>query len=155
MAFNWTDISNNEVANSVRTKLNALGTSYANNSEVIDNLDTQVNGVVSDITTINGKLQTLNSMMSISTNVSCPVAQWTTDSAKTYEDYPYKADLYIQGVTSDMIPLVNFAATEQVNGNFVGSESATNIVTIWAKEIPSGDFTIPNIVLMKGVDING
>ena len=30
MAFNWTDISNNEVANSVRTKLNALGTSYAN-----------------------------------------------------------------------------------------------------------------------------
>ena len=155
MAFNWTNISNNEVANSVRTKLNALGTSYANDSGVIDDLNIQVNSVVSDITTINGKLQTLNSMMSISTNVSCPVAQWAEDSAKIYEDYPYKADLYIQGVTSDMVPLVNFNASDQASGNFIGADSGTNIVTIWAKEIPSGDFIIPNIVLMKGVDING
>lgn len=149
MAFNWTNISNNEVANSVRTKLNALGTSYANNSAVIDDLNTQVNGVVSDITTINGKLQTLNSMMSISTNVSCPVAQWTTDSAKTYEDYPYKADLYIQGVTSDMVPLVNFNASDQASGNFIGADSGTNIVTIWCKDKPSETLTIPNVVLLK------
>lgn len=149
MAFNWTNISNNEVANSVRTKLNALGTSYANNSGVIDNLNTQVNDVVSDITTINGKLQTLNSMMSISTNVSCPVAQWTTDSAKTYEDYPYKADLYIQGVTSDMVPLVNFNASDQASGNFIGADSGTNIVTIWCKDKPSETLTIPNVVLLK------
>ena len=153
MAFNWTNISNNEVANSVRTKLNALGTSYANNSGVIDNLNTQVNGVVSDITTINGKLQTLNSMMSISTNVSCPVAQWTTDSAKTYEDYPYKADLYIQGVTSDMVPLVNFNASDQASGNFIGADSGTNIVTIWCKDKPSETLTIPNVVLLKEVKV--
>ena len=149
MAFNWTDISNNEVANSVRTKLNALGTSYANNSGVIDDLNTQVNGAVSDIATINGKLQTLNSMMSISTNVSCPVAQWTTDSAKTYEDYPYKADLYIQGVTSDMVPIVNFNASDQASGNFIGADSGTNIVTIWGKNKPSETLTIPNVVLLK------
>ena len=153
MAFNWTNISNNEVANSVRTKLNALGTSYANDSGVIDDLNTQVNGAVSDIATINGKLQTLNSMMSISTNVSCPVAQWTTDSAKTYEDYPYKADLYIQGVTSDMVPLVNFNASDQASGNFIGADSGTNIVTIWCKDKPSETLTIPNVVLLKEVKV--
>lgn len=136
MAFNWTDISNNEVANSVRTKLNALG-----------------NGVVSETTIINGKLQTLNSMMSISTNVSCPVAQWTTDSAKTYEDYPYKADLYIQGVTSGMVPLVNFNASDQASGNFIGADSGTNIVTIWCKDKPSETLTIPNVVLLKEVKV--
>lgn len=155
MAFSWTDISNNEVASSVRTKLNTLGSDYANNSSTIDDLNTQVNLIDSKIVTINGNLQILNSMMSISTNVSCPVAQWATDTAQTYEDYPLKADLYIQGVTSDMVPIVNFAATEQVSGNFIGAESATNVVTIWAKETPSGDFTIPNIVLLKGVTING
>lgn len=88
------------------------------------------------------------------TNVSCPLSAWVSDTT-TYANYPFKANLTVTGATADYIPLVNFAPTEQESGNFVGSESATNIVTIWAKEIPSADFTIPNVVLMKGVSISG
>jgi len=157
MAFNWNNINNNEGAKSVRTKLNSLGADYANSSTTTEtqltSLNTNVENLNTQITTINGTLQTLNSMMSISTNVSCPVAQWATDTAKTYENFPYKADLYISGVTAEMVPIVNFAATEQESGNFTGSESATNVVSIWAKEIPSEAITIPNIVLLKAVSV--
>lgn len=142
MAFTWSNIINNENAKSIRNKLNALGTDYATTEQ---NINTQ-------IITINGALQKLNAMMSISTNVNCPVAQWAEDAAKTYENFPYKADLYIAGVTADMVPIVNFAATEQESGNYTGSESTTNVVSIWAKEIPSAALTIPNIVLLKAVN---
>ncbi len=157
MAFNWSNINNNEGAGSVRSKLNSLGTDYASTSAAtstqLTNLNSNVQNINTQIVTINGELQTLNSMMSISTNVNCPVAQWAEDAAKTYENFPYKADLYIAGVTADMVPIVNFAATEQEGGNFTGSESATNVVSIWAKEIPSGAITIPNIVLLKAVTV--
>ena len=115
------------------------------NKQNDENINTQ-------IIAINGVLQKLNAMMSISTNVSCPVAQWAEDAAKTYENFPYKADLYIAGVTADMVPIVNFAAAEQESGNYIGSESTTNVVSIWAKEIPSAALTIPNIVLLKAVN---
>lgn len=145
MAFTWSNINNNENAKSIRNKLNALGTDYATTEHSVQNINTQ-------IIAINGVLQKLNAMMSISTNVSCPVAQWAEDAAKTYENFPYKADLYIAGVTADMVPIVNFAATEQESGNYTGSESTTNVVSIWAKEIPSAALTIPNIVLLKAVN---
>lgn len=153
MAFTWTDIQNNEGAGSVRGKLNALGADYANTSTSIDGLSTSINVINAQLTTINGSLQTLNSMLSISNNVSCPVAQWEEDSEKTYADFIYKADLFISGVTSDMVPFVNFSATEQESGNFIGATSGTNIVTIWANDKPSSDFIIPNIVLLKSVSV--
>lgn len=142
MAFTWSNINNNENAKSIRNKLNALGTDYATTEQ---STSTQLNS-------LNNSVQKLNAMMSISTNVSCPVAQWAEDAAKTYENFPYKADLYIAGVTADMVPIVNFAATEQESGNYTGSESTTNVVSIWAKEIPSAALTIPNIVLLKAVN---
>lgn len=157
MAFTWSNIQNNEGAGSVRGKLNALGTDYATTSTSqqtsIDGLSSSVNTINEQLTTINGSLQTLNSMLSISNNVSCPVAQWEEDVAQTYEGFIYKADLYITGVTSDMVPFVNFAASEQESGNFIGATSGTNIVTIWASDKPSADFTIPNIVLLQSVSV--
>ena len=156
MAFTWSNINNNENAKSIRNKLNALGADYAtteqNTSTQLNSLNNSVQNINTQIIAINGVLQKLNAMMSISTNVSCPVAQWAEDAAKTYENFPYKADLYIAGVTADMVPIVNFAATEQESGNYTGSESTTNVVSIWAKEIPSAALTIPNIVLLKAVN---
>lgn len=152
MAFTWSNINNNENAKSIRNKLNALGTDYATTSTQLNSLNNSVQNINTQIIAINGVLQKLNAMMSISTNVSCPVAQWAEDTAKTYENFPYKADLYIAGVTADMVPIVNFAATEQESGNYTGSESTTNVVSIWAKEIPSVTLTIPNIVLLKAVN---
>lgn len=157
MAFTWSNIQNNEGAGSVRTKLNNLGTDYATTSSSIstsiDGLSTSVSTINGEITTINGTLQALNTMVSISNDVSCPVSQWAEDMAKTYDEYTYKADLYIQGITDEMVPFVNFSATEQASGNYIGAESNTNIVSIWAKDMPSADFTIPNIVFIKSATI--
>lgn len=145
MAFTWNEIQNNEKAQLVRSKLNALGEKMATESQRVDELQ-------NDMNVIKPKVESLDAMVMIAQNISCPVAQWYDDSVQTYGDYPYKADLYIQGVTSDMVPIVNFAAAEQESGNYTGSESTTNVVSIWAKEIPSAALTIPNIVLLKAVN---
>lgn len=145
MAFTWNEIKNNEKAQLVRSKLNTLGEKMATESQRVDELQ-------NDMNVIKPKVESLDAMVMIAQNISCPVAQWYDDSVQTYGDYPYKADLYIQGVTADMVPIVNFAATEQESGNYTGSESTTNVVSIWAKEIPSAALTIPNIVLLKAVN---
>lgn len=151
MAFTWTDIQNNENALSVRTKLNSLGTQISTDSSRIDTNTSTISTISSEVDTIQTQVTNLNTMVTIAQNISCPVSQWSSDTSSTYTDYPYKADLYISGTTSSMVPIVNFSATDQASGNYIGAESGTNIVTIWAKEIPSGTLTIPNIVLLKGV----
>lgn len=145
MAFTWNEIQNNEKAQLVRSKLNALGEKMATESQRVDELQ-------NDMNVIKPKVESLDAIVMIAQNISCPVAQWAEDAAKTYENFPYKADLYIAGVTADMVPIVNFAATEQESGNYMGAESTTNVVSIWAKEIPSAALTIPNIVLLKAVN---
>lgn len=145
MAFTWNEIQNNEKAQLVRSKLNALGGKMAAESQRVDELQ-------SDMNVIKPKVESLDAMVMIAQNISCPVAQWAEDAAKTYENFPYKADLYIAGATADMVPIVNFAAAEQESGNYTGSESTTNVVSIWAKEIPRAALTIPNIVLLKAVN---
>ena len=145
MAFTWNEIKNNEKAQLVRSKLNTLGEKMATESQRVDELQ-------NDMNVIKPKIESLDAMVMIAQNISCSVAQWAEDAAKTYENFPYKADLYIAGVTADMVPIVNFAAAEQESGNYTGSESTTNVVSIWAKEIPSAALTIPNIVLLKAVN---
>lgn len=142
MAFTWNDIQNNENALSIRNKLNTLGATVSSESQTTDALEAGVG----ELTT---KVIALQQVVKVATNIECPVAQWYDDSVLTYAEYPYKADLYISGVTADMIPLVNFNATDQASGNFIGADSATNVVTIWAKDKPSSTMTIPNVVLLK------
>lgn len=148
MAFVWRDIQNNESARSVRNKLNELGNGLKTETESITNT------LNSEVGIINGKLKTLTQMVSIATNVTCRSNQWVEDTSYTYTEYPYKAVLSVQGVTSDMIPFVNFDANEQESGEFIGSESGSGTITIWAKNQPS-DLIIPNIVLIKAVNIDG
>ena len=148
MAFVWRDIQNNESARSVRNKLNELGNGLKTETESITNT------LNSEVGIINGKLKTLTQMVSIATNVTCRSHQWVEDTSYTYTEYPYKAVLSVQGVTSDMIPFVNFDANEQESGEFIGSESGSGTITIWAKNQPS-DLIIPNIVLIKAVNIDG
>lgn len=148
MAFVWRNIQNNESARSVRNKLNELGNGLKTETESITNT------LNSEVGIINGKLKTLTQMVSIATNVTCRSNQWVEDTSYTYTEYPYKAVLSVQGVTSDMIPFVNFDANEQESGEFIGSESGSGTITIWAKNQPS-DLIIPNIVLIKAVNIDG
>lgn len=148
MAFVWRNIQNNESARSVRNKLNELGNGLKTETESITNT------LNSEVEIINGKLKTLTQMVGIATNVTCRSNQWVEDTSYTYTEYPYKAVLSVQGVTSDMIPFVNFDANEQESGEFIGSESGSGTITIWAKNQPS-DLIIPNIVLIKAVNIDG
>ena len=124
MAFNWTNISNGEAAISVRNKINSLGTVCTKTAQMIN----------------------------IVTDIICPVSQWQTDTQSTYNEFPYKADLSIQGVTANDIPIVNFAPEQQISGNFIGAVSGAGIITIWAREIPATSFIIPNITILREVE---
>lgn len=146
MAFYWSNIENKEKASSVREKINELGVAYSSTSSDVETLQT-------DSYNISNSLTKLNKMVSISTNVSCPLANWQTDSDKTYINYPYKIDISVSGVTASMVPIVNLDIEQQESGNFCGAQTSAGIVTIWAKLLPEADFTIPNIVFLTMVTL--
>lgn len=146
MAFYWTDIENKEKASSVRGKINELGAACSSTSDDIVILQNEA-------VKIENSLTKLNKMVSISTNVSCPLDNWQIDSDKTYTNYPYKIDISVSGVTASMVPIVNFDTEQQESGNFCGAQTGAGIVTIWAKLLPEADFTIPNIVFLTMVTL--
>ena len=156
MASTWTNIQNNEVASSVRLKINTLGANYAASTKTIDTMNSSITTINSDISTINTQintLKTLSGMVGISTNIACAASAWAKDTSATYADYKYKATITISGVTSAMVPFVNYDKAQQESGIFTGVESGTNSVVLYAKEQPTADFTIPNIVFIKAVAV--
>ena len=62
--------------------------------------------------------------------------------------FPYKADIAITGITTDDYPVVSFAATEAMSGNY-SSECATGsgTLTIYAKTAPSAAITITYMII--------
>ena len=75
---------------------------------------------------------------------------WISDA--TYTDYPYKADIPCEGVTADYVADVIFALKEATSDKFAPvTLTGDGIVTIYAKEIPSADITIPTIKCEKVV----
>lgn len=73
---------------------------------------------------------------------------WTADN--TYSDFPYKADISCSGVTSDYYCEVVFNVTEAISGNYAPvCLSDSNIVRIYAVEIPQSSITIPTIKCSK------
>lgn len=156
MASTWTNIQNNEVASSVRLKINTLGGNYAKTTQDVDTINTKITTINSNISTINTQintLKTLSGMVGISTSVACGASLWTKDTSAEYEDYAYKATITISGVTDVMVPFVCYDKAQQESGIFTGVESGANSVTIYAKEKPTADFTIPNIVFVKSVSV--
>lgn len=74
-------------------------------------------------------------------------ATFTSDT--TYEDYPYKADIPCEGVTTDYIPTVNLSMEDATSGNISPiAVSGDDIVTIYSSENTS--ITIPTILCTKG-----
>lgn len=74
-------------------------------------------------------------------------ATFTSDA--TYEDYPYKADIPCEGVTTDYIPTVNLSMEDATSGNISPiAISGDGIVTIYSSENTS--ITIPTILCTKG-----
>lgn len=83
------------------------------------------------------------------TNVTIAPEVFVSDT--TYVDYPYRANLALNGVISSMIPEVIFGMTEAISGNFAPVvESYDGGVYIYASSVPESAITIPTIILWRG-----
>ena len=82
-------------------------------------------------------------------NVSVEVADFVAD--ETYEDFPFRASVPLEGVIESMIPEVIFGLLDATSGNFAPvSESYNGGVHLYASDIPEADATIPVIICWKG-----
>lgn len=83
-------------------------------------------------------------------SVEVASAAWSSDA--TYAAFPYSATITASGVTSDMVPEVNFGLTEAASGNFAPvALSGSGTIKIYAAVAPSATITIPSITCVKAV----
>lgn len=83
-------------------------------------------------------------------SVAVASAAWSSD--ETYAAFPYSATITASGVTSDMVPEVNFGLTEAVSGNFAPvALSGSGTIKIYAASAPSAEITIPSITCVEAV----
>lgn len=69
----------------------------------------------------------------------------------TYEDYPFRASVALEGAISSMIPEVVFGLVDATSGNFAPVvESYNGGVYLYASDIPETDITIPVILMWRG-----
>ena len=81
-------------------------------------------------------------------NVSVYTSAFAANS--TYEDYPYRAALMLEGVTASMIPEVIFGIADAASGNYApGAESYAGGIYIYAAEVPESALTLPTILCWR------
>lgn len=69
----------------------------------------------------------------------------------TYEDYPFRASVALEGVLESMIPEVIFSMADAISGNFAPvAESYNGGVYLYAADKPEGNIVIPTIICWKG-----
>ena len=96
------------------------------------------------------KLSSLNAALIVQNSVSVATSAWASDT--TYEDYPFRVSIPIDGCTVNHIPEVTFALADAISGNFAPiAETYDGGVYIYAAEVPSEAMTIPTIKLTKVV----
>ena len=79
-------------------------------------------------------------------NVNISAASFVSDS--TYEEYGYRAQIVLSGVTASMLPEVIFGLDDAVSGIFAPIvESFSGGIYVYASEQPSGATTVPTIVV--------
>lgn len=82
-------------------------------------------------------------------NVSVEVADFVDDA--TYEDFPFRASVPLEGVIESMIPEVIFGLLDATNGNFAPvAESYNGGVYLYASDVPEAAVVIPAILLWRG-----
>lgn len=82
-------------------------------------------------------------------NILVPASTFVADT--TYEEYPFRASLVLEGVLDTMIPDVIFGLTDSVSGVFAPiAETYSGGVHIYATSKPSIDMVIPVIICWKG-----
>lgn len=82
-------------------------------------------------------------------SVSVAVSKFVSNT--TYEDYPFRASVALEGVQSTMIPEVIFSMADAISGNFAPvAESYNGGVYLYAADKPEGKIVIPTIICWKG-----
>lgn len=82
-------------------------------------------------------------------SVSVAVSKFVSNT--TYEDYPFRASVALEGVQSTMIPEVIFSMADAISGNFAPvAESYNGGVYLYAADKPEGEIVIPTIICWKG-----
>ena len=82
-------------------------------------------------------------------SVSVAVSKFTSNT--TYEDYPFRATVALEGVQSTMIPEVIFSMVDAIGGNFAPvAESYNGGVYLYAADKPESTTVIPTIICWKG-----
>lgn len=68
----------------------------------------------------------------------------------TYNDYPYRAAIAINGVTTNMIPEIIFDVADAIGGNYSPvAQTYNGGVYIYAKSPPDSNLTIPTIIVWR------
>lgn len=101
-----------------------------------------INGLPEFVATTNQQLNQLTDFIYANSSVGT----WYEDS--TYQDYPYRGDVYLTGVTNVMIPNVVFSYVDACSGNYSPIvESFNGGISIWAKTV--ANVSIPLIIVEK------
>ena len=78
------------------------------------------------------------------------VAKADFKSDNTYTDYPYRAAIAVNGVTTNMIPEIIFDVVDAISGNYSPVAHTYNGgVYIYAASPPDNNLTIPTIIVWR------
>lgn len=83
------------------------------------------------------------------TDTVVTVSDFVSDA--TYPDFPYRAAVQLENVSTSMIPEVVLNVTDAISGNFCPLAACYNGgVYLYAASPPDGDMTIPTILCWRG-----
>lgn len=83
-------------------------------------------------------------------NTAVSAAAFVADT--TYEDFPFRASVALEGVLESMTPEVIFGLADAIGGNFAPiAESYTGGVYLYTASVPEADIVIPTIICWKAV----
>jgi hypothetical protein len=142
MAFSWTNIANGDLASSIRAKINSIGNQVATNTS---NIATNT----SNIATLQTKSNLLNLRLITFSNVTVATSAWASNS--TYSNYPYRATVTCSGMLETDIAFVQFAPAQQESGKYIGADTGSGYLYIWATTIPTSSIILPNVVVLRVV----
>lgn len=81
-------------------------------------------------------------------NVAVETSLWVEDT--TIDDYPFRAQIQLNGVSESDIPDIRFSSNDRFSGMFSDqADSYDGGVYIYAKDIPANIILIPKIYLWK------
>ena len=87
----------------------------------------------------------------IFSSVSVPANTFALQENPTYPDFPYRAEVNLDGAEESMVPYVVLPPAVVLDGNIAPvSESYSGGIYLYAAEVPEDGMLVPTIVLFRG-----